>query len=190
MKAGTAQAELVALLEADESRLGEVYRGLQRGLDSGAIAAELEIGSTSFVWNYERVAKALLDGNLPGAPTVALGAARKFRSILRSPRLSPAARAYLETNLRELERRANDETARVVEVKQAQEQTHVAEARNDAGIYVYALPHYLRYPFDPDSGRTLMMNTPASWPIRSSQASARAGDVPARECPQGLARSP
>lgn len=150
------RAELAELLEADESRLGQVYRGLQRGLDAGAIAGELEVGTSNFVWNYERLAKALLDGNLPTAPTVALGAARKFRSILRSSRLSAPAQSYLETNLQELERRANDETARVVEVQRAKEQTQVAEARNEIGIYVYALPHYLRYPFEPDSGRTLM----------------------------------
>jgi len=100
--------------------------------------------------------KALLDGNLPTAPTVARGAARKFRSMLRSTTLSAAARSYMQTNLRELERRANDVTARVVEIKHAQEQTQVAEARNDIGIYVYALPYYMRYPFDPHSGRTLM----------------------------------
>ena len=150
------RAELVALLEADESRLGQVYRGLQRGLDAAAIAEELGVGTSNFVWNNERFAKTLLDGNLPTAPTVALGAARKFRSILRSSHLSAAARSYLETNLQELERRANDETARVVEVQRAKEQTQVAEARNEIGIYVYALPHYLRYPFEPDSGRTLM----------------------------------
>ena len=150
------RAELVSLLEADDSRLGEVYRGLQRGLDASAIADELGVGTSNFVWNQDRIAKALLDGDLPRAPTVALGTARKFRAILRSERLSSGARAYLEANLRELERRANDETARVVEVKQAQEQTQVAEARNETGIYVYALPHYLRYPFDYDSGRTLM----------------------------------
>lgn len=150
------RAELEAFLEDDQSRLGQVYRALQRDLDAGAIAAELEIGTSSFVWNYERIIKAVLDGNLPKAPTVALGAARRYRSILKSARLSAAARSYLETNLRELERRADDETAREIEIQQAQEQTQAAEARNDIGIYVYALPHYLRYPFEPDSGRTLM----------------------------------
>lgn len=150
------RAELVALLQVDTSRLGQVYQGLQRGLDANAIAEELEVGSSNFVWNYDRLARALLDGNLPVAPTVALGAARKFRSILRSSHLSTAARSYLETNLQELERRANDEAARAAEVQLAQEQTEVAEARNDSGIYVYALPHYLRYPFERESGRTLM----------------------------------
>jgi hypothetical protein len=132
--------ELAALLEEDQSRLGQVYRALQRGLDAGAIAAELEIGTSSFVWNYERIIKAVLDGNLPVAPTVALGAARRYRSILKSVVLSYAARSYLETNLRELERRADDETARGIEIQQAQAQTQAAEARNDVGIYVYALP--------------------------------------------------
>ena len=112
------------------------------GLDAGAIAAELEIGTSSFVWNYERIIKAVLDGNLPTAPTVALSAARRYRSILKSAVISRAARSYLEINLRELERRADDETARGIEIQQAQEQTQAAEARNDIGIYVYALPHY------------------------------------------------
>ena len=76
--------------------------------------------------------------------------------MLRSTTLSAAAQSYMQANLRALERRANDVTARVVEIKHAQEQTQVAEARNDIGTYVYALPHYMRYPFDPDSGRTLM----------------------------------
>jgi hypothetical protein len=82
---------------------------------------------------------------LPVAPTAALGAARKFRSILKSPRLSPEARTYLERNLAELDRRADNEAAPVEEDQRAKEQTEAAEARNDSGIYVCALPHYLRY---------------------------------------------
>lgn len=99
------RAELEAVLEADRSRLGQVYRASQRGLDARAIAAELGVRTFGFVWIYERIAKAVLDGNLPSAPTVALSAAQRYRSILRFARLSAAARAYLETNLRELERR-------------------------------------------------------------------------------------
>lgn len=114
------------------------------------------MGSSGFVWNYGRLARALVDGDLPTAPTVALAAARRFRSILRTASLSEATRSYLETNLDELERRANDVERREQEVQRAQEQTQRAEARNEIGIYVYALPHYLRYPFEPDSGRTLL----------------------------------
>ena len=148
--------ELARLLEDDPSRTGEVYRLSARGLDAESIAAELGVASSSFVWGYTRKARALLDGDLPTAPSVAQAVARKFRTLLRSGRLSPAARRVLEINLDELDRRAGDELARVVEVERAKEQTEEAEARNEVGIYVYALPHYLRYPFDAVSGRTLM----------------------------------
>jgi hypothetical protein len=149
------RAELVRFLEDDGSRLGEVHRGLGRGLNADQIASELKVSTSNFVWNYSRIIAALTEGDLPTATTVALAAARKVRAMLRLS-WSQDARVYLETNLVELERRANDETARVVEVQRAQEQTVRAEARNETGIYVYALPHYLRYPFDPDTGRTLM----------------------------------
>jgi hypothetical protein len=125
-------------------------------LDADAIAEQLGVGTSSFVWNYRRTIRALLDNDLPTAPTVALAAARTFRSILKIASLSAAARSYLQSTLDELDRRANDVERREEEVQRAQEQTQKAEARNEIGIYVYALPHYLRYPFEPDSGRTLL----------------------------------
>ncbi len=51
------------------------YRALKRGLTADQIAAELEVSTSNFVWNYDRQIKALLDGDLPTAPTVALGSA-------------------------------------------------------------------------------------------------------------------
>ncbi|MFF0239112.1 GIY-YIG nuclease family protein [Rhodococcus pyridinivorans] len=150
------RSELVAFLEQDASRLGEVYRCLQRGLTADDIASELEVSTSGFVWMYERRIRSLLDGDLPTAPTVALAVARKFRSMLKTGGWSETCRAYLEHNLAELERRASDESARSVEVLQAKAETEKAEAQNDVGIYVYALPHYLLHPYEPDSGRTLM----------------------------------
>ncbi|WP_458602775.1 hypothetical protein [Rhodococcus ruber] len=150
------RTELVAFLEQDASRLGQVYRCLQRGLTADQIASELEVSTSGFVWMYERRIRSLLDGDLPTAPTVAQAVARKFRSMLKIGGWSEACRTYLEHNLVELERRVSDESARSVEVQQAKAQTEEAEARNDVGIYVYALPHYLLHPYEPDSGRTLM----------------------------------
>ena len=98
----------------------------------------------------------VLDGNLPTAPTVALAAARRYRTVLKTPGLSAAARSYLQVNLDELERRANDPARLDEEVQRASEQTQQAEARNEVGVYVYALPHYIRHPYDQASGRTLL----------------------------------
>jgi len=65
--------------------------------------------------------RALLDGDLPTAPTVALAAARRYRTALKAPALSAAARSYLQANLDELERRANDPARLDEEVRRASE---------------------------------------------------------------------
>jgi hypothetical protein len=150
------EQELRGYLAADSSRIGEVYRLLEEeGLASGAIAERLQEGAAG-AWQYRRMVRALLDGDLPTAPTVALAAARRYRTVLKTPALSAAARSYLQTNLNELERRANDPARLDEEAQRATEQTQQAEARNEVGVYVYALPHYIRYPYDPASGRTLL----------------------------------
>ena len=98
--------ELRALLEANDSRIGQVYRCLEQGLDADAIAEQLGVSTPGFVWNYRRTIRALLDNDLPTAPTVASAAASTFRSFLRTPSLSAATRSYLEKTLGELERRS------------------------------------------------------------------------------------
>jgi hypothetical protein len=149
------QAEIVEFLRNDQSRVGEVFRGRDRGLSADDIAAELGVATSGFVSNNTKTIRSLVDGDLATAPTLALQAARIFRRFLKSHDWSPEAHRYLERNLAELERRASDETARTVEVEQAKAQTERAESENAPGIYVYALPHYLRYPYE-KSGRTLM----------------------------------
>jgi T5orf172 domain len=147
--------KLQEYLAVDSSRVGEVYRLLEEGLAADVIAERLE-GGAAGAWQYRRMVRALLDGDLPIAPTVALAAARRYRTVLRAPALSAAARSYLQANLDELERRANDPTRLDEEVQRASEQTLQAEARNEVGVYVYALPHYIRHPYDQASGRTLL----------------------------------
>jgi hypothetical protein len=147
--------ELKEYLERDETRLGDVYRGLERGLDADQIAEELGVSTSNFVWNISRIIKALLDRDLPDAPTVALEVARRYRTLLRQE-WSPSVRERLTKDLELLERRSTDVEALVQETEEARRQTAEAEESETTGIYVYSLPHYLRYPFDPESGRTLL----------------------------------
>lgn len=151
------QAEIIEFIRNDDkTRLGEVFLGRERGLSADEIAAELGVSTSGFVSNYARAIRSLTDGDLPTAPSLALGTARTFRRLLREKNdWSQEARRYLERNYAELERRASDETARTVEVEQAKAQTERAESENAPGVYVYALPHYLRYPYE-KGGRTLM----------------------------------
>lgn len=150
------EQELRSYLEKDPSRLGDVYRGFRDNLRPDEISAQLDVATSNFVWNYTQILRALLEGDLPDKPSVAIQVARKFRAILKRGELTLATREYLASQLVKLERRADDVVAREAETEEALEQTTKAEARNEVGIYVYALPHYLRYPFDPDTGRTLM----------------------------------
>jgi len=149
------RAEIIDFIRNDQSRLGEVYLCLDRGLTADQIAIELGVATSGFVSNYWRTIRSLVDGDLPTAPSLADKALRTYRRLLREGDWSSEAHSYLERNMAELERFASDETARTVEVEQAKAQTERAESENAAGVYVYALPHYLRYPYD-KSGRTLM----------------------------------
>lgn len=148
--------ELTAYLEGDDSRLGEVYRGLQRGLAANEIAEELEVSTAGFVSNNKTIIRALLEGQLPTSPTTAVQTARRLRTIARTHGLSRETHEYLDAQMEHLESLSVDPTARAREIERAKEQTNRAEATNRMGIYVYALPHYLRYPFDERTGKTLM----------------------------------
>ncbi len=117
--------ELQGYLAADSSRVGEMYRLLEEGLTPDTIAERLE-GGAAGAWQYRRMVRALLDGNLPTAPTVALAAARRYRTVLKTPALSAAARSYLQVNLDELERRASDPARLDEEVQRASVQTQQA----------------------------------------------------------------
>ncbi|HWN08226.1 MAG TPA: GIY-YIG nuclease family protein [Pyrinomonadaceae bacterium] len=150
------QAELSSYLTGDDSRLGQVYRGLQQGWTAAQIAADLQVSTAGFVYNQKATIATLLEGQLPNSANMALQTIGRVRSIMRSSGLSAITRQYLEAKIEELELLADDPQARAKEAQHAKDKTKQAEATNEVGIYVYALPHYLRYRFDPKSRRTLM----------------------------------
>jgi hypothetical protein len=55
-----------------------------------------------------------------------------------------------------LETRAADPNARAAEEKRAVDVSVEVEEHAVPGIYVYALPHYVRHPYDEESHRTLL----------------------------------
>jgi hypothetical protein len=150
------RAEIVDVLDAEEGGLGDVWRRTQAGQSPEEIRVARGNERPNFVWNYLRTARAIVDGDLPTAPTVALGAARTLRRILKENEFSSATRAVLEHRLTVLEQRAGDPGALAAEEKKAKIATATAEEHAVPGIYVYSLPHYVRHPYDEESGRTLM----------------------------------
>jgi hypothetical protein len=148
--------EVEAVLMAEDSLLGDIWRRTKAGETPEEIRKSRGVDRPNFVWNYNRTSRALVDGDLPTAPTVALGTARTFRRFLKEYGFSPGTRAELERRLALLESCASDPNARAIEEKVAVEKTVDAERNAVPGVYVYSLPHYLRHPYDEVSGRTLL----------------------------------
>lgn len=145
-----------AILSQDDTLLGRVYRYDLEGLTPAEIAIEEGNSGPGFVSNHRAQIRALRDGDIPSSPSIALQTARRVRKWLKSPRLEPRLRADLESLESLLMSRAEDATAQYVEEASAVEATEQAEASSAPGTYVYTLPHYLRYPYEPESGKTML----------------------------------
>ncbi|MCF2707324.1 GIY-YIG nuclease family protein [Arcanobacterium haemolyticum] len=150
------QDEIRTILEADESRLGDTYRGDLQGFTPEEHAAHDGVATTGYVSNNRTIIAALLDGTIPAGPTLSLAAARKVRSYLRHDDLSPALRDRWEQLEHELMIHAEDPGATRVEDVASAIATEKAESQGIPGVYVYTLPHYLRYPVDPETGKTYL----------------------------------
>jgi len=149
-------SEVAALLDLDDSVLGRLWAYEKDGLSPQQMAEREETSGTGWVSNYRMYVRVLRDGEIPTSPSNAAGAARRIRAWLKLPNLSPQLREALATQEALISSRAEDRTAQIEEESAAVEVSRNAEAAGTPGIYVYTLPHYLRYPYEPDTGRTLL----------------------------------
>ena len=82
------------LRELSDSRGGMIFRDMERGLTVEQIAASQ--GTTlDNARNYVRGTEAMLRGELPAAPSIALKAARFYRYLRWECDVSPALRTYV-----------------------------------------------------------------------------------------------
>ena len=145
--------EVEGALNEDKTRLGKVWRSSQEGLRPEEIAEKLGY-SKAYIYHCKRYIKAIVeDGTLPDIRTVRQAqrcesALRNFVKHHQEERLSPATVAELEKRAAECARRAKDPAKRAEEEQKLERQTSAAEKEAVPGIYVYALPHYLRYPVE------------------------------------------
>lgn len=149
-------AEVDDILSADNSLLGRVYRYDLEGLTAQEMAEREDTATANFVSKYRRFIHGLRTGEIPTSPTISKELASRVRTWLKRNDLSPDLRKSLEEYESLLNSRADDASAQSEEVENAVEKTKAAEAVGTPGIYVYTLPHYLRYPYDMETGRTLL----------------------------------
>lgn len=148
--------EVERLLDADETVLGRLWQYEKQGFTPQQMADAEGTATTGWVSLYRMMVRVLRDGEVPTAPSMAQTAGRKVRAWLKNLDLSAQLRAELTAQEALIESRAEDRQAQSEEIRDAVEATKEAEASGTPGIYVYTLPHYLRYPYDPETGRTLL----------------------------------
>ncbi len=113
------RGEIEKALESETSVLGEVYRGVRNGLSDEELRLQRGVENPNFVWNYKRTIRALVEGDLPSAPSVAAQTAARLRKLLKTVQFSHAARQRLEQRLAVLESRVGDPDAQAAEEHQA-----------------------------------------------------------------------
>lgn len=150
------RSEVRSILSADDTLLGRVYRYDLEGLTPTEMAAQEGNENVGFAYNYRTQLKALLDEEIPNSSSIALQTSRRVRKWLRTKPLSPDLKAGLETLEGQLSLKADDVVAQFQEAETAAKVSEAAEAKGTPGVYVYTLPHYRRYPVDPDTGKTLL----------------------------------
>jgi hypothetical protein len=149
------EAEVAALLDADETVAGDVWRRLRAGSTPQQIAVEDNV-TVGPVRSFISLHNALLNGTVSPSPSVARGVAGRIRKWLKTKPLSDDLRRALQDQEQSLNAVVNDSQAAEVESEMAVENSRAAEAQSIPGIYVYTLPHYVRHPYDPKTGRTLL----------------------------------
>lgn len=147
------KAEVEALLEVDDTRVGETFRWAREGL---TIQQQSERAGVSGKYNYATIIKSLTDGFVPEGPTLALASARKLRAWLKDKDLSTDLRRDLELTESQLMLKAESIDAQGAEEKRASDITKKVVAKQVPGIYVYTLPHYWRYKVDPERDMTYL----------------------------------
>ena len=150
------KSELIEILRKDSGLHGEIWRSTESGLTDDEIQKARGASYPNFIWNYRRYTRALLEGDLPRGVTLLNETATLFRRMSRLADVSEQTKSYLESGLFEIAGKVTNSELRAEEERGVLDQSIILEKKSSPGIYVYSLMHYLRFPYDQLSGRTLM----------------------------------
>lgn len=137
----------------DEKRIGQVWKLTEEGKGPDEIAQALGVSTSTFVYGYRSYIKAIEDGDLPKSTTSARDCASALRGFskrhYKMKILSQANYLQIQDYATECEQIHSDQNKREEEDQDLEKQTITALNSAGPGIYVYTLPHYLRFPVEP-----------------------------------------
>ncbi len=153
--------EIRRLLPETKGQLGLVAVCLRDGItDRNAIVAAGASANTGAVGNILANIRAIRDGEVPRAPSMARNALSATRSFLNQHRavLSDATILHLQSVIARLEEATANESAQVEEEDELKAKGDELEhaLAIEGGVYVYTFPQYWRYPTVAGTKRTLL----------------------------------
>lgn len=145
--------ELSHALQADETELGRIWNDLTESKD------EKQIPTNPDNPNYA-ILNALLGHSYPQYPVQARAAQAVLRSfIAANPWFAPETQAWLSSVHEELLHLIENPTTSTLIEENKRMHTSTQDLQDqitaNGGLYVYTYPHYLRFPKEPSTGRTL-----------------------------------
>ena len=145
--------EIESALKIDTQRLGDVFKERDENGDYDVSRIAEKMGLTVGPVHYiVRSIHTLLEcRRFTASPTLARQRASMLRSFVKRHAgcLSPDTRQKLNDLADEHDRVATDEDAIIQENKEIELPTDSRIPRGLAGVYVYTLPHYIKYPVVP-----------------------------------------
>lgn len=154
--------ELAEFIASQETRIGDVYNLTAEGLDARGIADRLNIDTSGFVYQYQAMIAAALDGETPAGPSMLKAVASALNGLLKRARgvLSPEALELLNQN-RSRVAQAIENLDPVAEAQaevedEEREEGQIDELVGVAGIYAFSYGWYLDHPLSDDNDRTLI----------------------------------
>lgn len=146
--------ELRAALASNEGNLGQVFALLEKGRVSNRELVEANaVANSGAAGNARATIAAILDGNIPSGPSVAMLAGRSVGGLVRAnPGFSESTRAYLADLREALERAASDPAAVANEDRAVADDSRRLEANleDSPGVYAYTLRSFYWYPVKED----------------------------------------
>lgn len=157
----TVAEEIAALLPTSSGQVGAVARLMAEGVtDRKELVARGAAANTGAVANMQSNIRAIRDGDIPEAPSLARLARGAAGSFLRQHRaeLSDAAVAHLGQVVATADAVASSHGAQTAEQSALEKKGDVLEETlaQEGGVYVFTFPHYWWYPTVEGTERTLL----------------------------------
>jgi hypothetical protein len=157
------RAEIERLLEADETRLGDVYRMRKEGLTALEIKDRVGVNSQGFVYSYQRIIDSALDGTPVNGPVARRQVLAALKSLIKRARVFPTSAEgvrLLTANRAAVEAAgaAEDEAveAEAQESEAAEAKRTLADLSGVEGIYAFSYGWYLEHPADEERDTTFI----------------------------------